>query len=232
VFSPEHHRSSNLTARGVGSTTPVPTLGFAIRDEETIGVRYVCGARTRIVCWDTDPEIFAKLKWSLGCTSLIRIPIVSARDPSLPSFLTARLLREQFARRQLLSGDVVPLDGARVLIVEDDPALCGLLERLLVAEGCAVRTASEGPEALRLVHEDPPHLIVLDLMLPWMNGIEVLATVRQQPMLSHVPVLVTTGTATSAFDLRSFGHVRVLHKPLAIESFVTTVRRMLSSSES
>jgi len=179
-----------------------------------------------------DPEIFCKLNWTSGWSSVNRLPIVGARGIAVLSFLTIPLRREQFARRRVLSGDVVPLNGARVLIVEDDPALRGLLERLLVAEGCAVRTASEGPEALRLVHEDPPQLIVLDLMLPWMNGIEVLATVRQQPMLSHVPVLVTTGTATSAFDLRSFGHVRVLHKPLAIESFVTTVRRMLSGSES
>lgn len=126
----------------------------------------------------------------------------------------------------------MPLNGARILIVEDDAALRGLLERLLVAEGCAVRTAAEGREALRLAHEDPPQLIVLDLMLPWVNGIEVLATVRQQPTLSEVPVLVTTGTATTAFDLRSFGHVRVLHKPLGIDSFVTTVRRMLSGGES
>jgi DNA-binding response OmpR family regulator len=126
----------------------------------------------------------------------------------------------------------MPLDGARVLIVEDDAALRGLLERVLVAEGCAVRTASEGPEALRLVREEPPHLIVLDLMLPWINGIEVLATVRQQPTLSEVPVLVTTGTATTAFDLRSFGRVRVLHKPVAVDAFITAVRTMLRGGDS
>src|SRR4051794_41299702 len=87
------------------------------------------------------------------------------------------------------------------------------MESLLLMEGFEVRSAVDGPQALRLIAEETPDLIVLDLMLPWMNGIEVLTTVRQQPHLLTVPVLVTTGTATTPFDLRSFNPVRVIESP-------------------
>jgi DNA-binding response OmpR family regulator len=78
--------------------------------------------------------------------------------------------------------------------------------------------------------EESPDIIVLDLMLPWVNGIEVLATVRQQPRLVGVPVLVTTGTATSAFDLRTFGPLHVMHKPLDVHNLVAVARKLLETT--
>jgi len=64
---------------------------------------------------------------------------------------------------------VVSVIGARVLIVEDDAAIRDLLERVFTRDGFAVRSASEGIEALRLAEEEPPDLLVLDLILPWTN---------------------------------------------------------------
>jgi len=115
--------------------------------------------------------------------------------------------------------------------VEDDEPLRNLIESLLLMEGFEVRSAVDGPQALRLIDEQTPDLIVLDLMLPWMNGIEVLTTLRQQPHLLTVPVLVTTGTATTPFDLRSFNPVRVMRKPLDVDTIVPTVRRLLERAE-
>jgi CheY-like chemotaxis protein len=63
-----------------------------------------------------------------------------------------------------------------------------LLEQLFQGEGFDARSAPDGPAALRLVQEETPDAIVLDLMLPWVNGIEVLATVRQQPHLAKIAV--------------------------------------------
>lgn len=117
-----------------------------------------------------------------------------------------------------------------ILVVEDDDPLRNMLESLFLMEGFEVRTASDGTQALRLVNERTPDLIVLDLMLPWVSGIEVLATVRQHPYLLNIPVLVTTGTATSAFDLRSFAPLHVMHKPLDVETIVPIVRKLLERS--
>src|SRR3954467_2451653 len=117
--------------------------------------------------------------------------------------------------------------GARVLIVEDDKTQRDLLARVFSRDGFVVSTASDGTEALRLLDDTTPDLLVLDLMLPWVNGIEILATVRRHPRLARVPVLVTTGTATSAYDLRDFGPLRVLHKPFELSSVVPTAEKLL-----
>jgi DNA-binding NtrC family response regulator len=82
------------------------------------------------------------------------------------------------------------LTGARVLIVEDDDAIRGPLERVFSRGGLIVCSAKDGKEALHLLESGAPDLIVLDLMLPWVNGIQLLTTVRQHPRLAKVPVLV------------------------------------------
>ena len=122
------------------------------------------------------------------------------------------------------------LTQTRILVVEDDDAARLMLERVFAEEGFVVRSASEGAQALRLVLEDVPDVIVLDLMLPRINGIDVLATLRQQPHLLDVPVLVTTGTATTAADLRGFGPLRVMRKPLDLDTLVPTIHKLLSKS--
>ena len=125
----------------------------------------------------------------------------------------------------------VSLTRKSILVVEDDDALRNMMETLFLMEGFDVRRASDGAEALRLVEEHTPDLIVLDLMLPWVNGIEVLAAVRRHRRLADVPVLITTGTATSAFDLRSFSPLHVMHKPLDVDAVVPIVRKLLESSQ-
>jgi CheY-like chemotaxis protein len=116
---------------------------------------------------------------------------------------------------------------ARVLVVEDNDDSRRMIEDLLLSAGFEVLTAVNGAEALRHLHHDVPDAMVLDLMLPWVNGVEVLATMREQPALARVPVLITTGTATSQSDLGAFQPVAVLRKPLAIDTIVPTLENLL-----
>ena len=122
---------------------------------------------------------------------------------------------------------MLDLTGTRVLIVEDNEAIRQMWERVLGGEGWQVRSVADGLEALRSLDEQAPDLIVLDLMLPWVNGIEVLSTIRRDPRFTTTPVVVTTGTATSAFELRDLGPVRVLRKPFSVSALISTVRRLL-----
>lgn len=123
------------------------------------------------------------------------------------------------------------LTGARVLIVEDDDGIRALFERAFSREGFAVRAVSGGDEALHLMTLERPQLIVLDLLMPFVNGIQVLAAIRQQPSLATVPVLVATGTVTSAFDLRGFGPLRVMRKPCELSRLVRAGREMLDGAK-
>jgi DNA-binding response OmpR family regulator len=123
------------------------------------------------------------------------------------------------------------VSSLRVLIVDDDEGVLDLFERAFVREEFTVRATSDSQHALALMLSDLPDLVVLDLMMPWVNGIQLLAAMRQQPSLVAVPALVVTATATSAFDLRDFGPLRVLRKPVALARLVKAARAMLAGTD-
>jgi CheY-like chemotaxis protein len=114
-----------------------------------------------------------------------------------------------------------------VLIVEDHDDSRLLLEDVLSQAGFRTLPAASGAEALRILAEEVPDIIVLDLMLPWVNGVEVLATIRGMPALVKVPVLVVTATQTTAFDLRAYRPLALMRKPLDLGKIVPTLQRML-----
>ncbi|MBI1210808.1 MAG: PleD family two-component system response regulator [Alphaproteobacteria bacterium] len=81
---------------------------------------------------------------------------------------------------------------ARVLVVDDIPANVKLLEAKLGAEYFDVVTAGSGPEALRKVEEEKPDIILLDVMMPGMDGFEVCQRIKQNPATAHLPVIMVT----------------------------------------
>ena len=85
-----------------------------------------------------------------------------------------------------------PRASEQVLIVEDDDATRELLRRLLTARGHAVTEAADGQAALDAVSTSAPSLILLDLMLPKMDGFSFLKELRQNPAWEHIPVIVVT----------------------------------------
>ena len=85
------------------------------------------------------------------------------------------------------------MDRAHVLIVEDDPSVCALLFSCLDKAGYRTSVAQSGEAALQQIEEDPPDVIVLDLNLPGMNGLDVCRAVRQDPWMSKLPLLMLTG---------------------------------------
>jgi DNA-binding response OmpR family regulator len=127
-------------------------------------------------------------------------------------------------------GPIVSLNAARVLVVEDDDDERRLVEDLLISEGFDVITAAIGAEALRMMKRMTPDLMVLDLLLPWVNGVEVLSTMRQNPLLTRVPVLVTTGSSTQEGDIAAFAPLVVLRKPLETESVIKTIHALLENN--
>jgi len=128
------------------------------------------------------------------------------------------------------AGDpLMSLNATCVLVVEDDDEQRKLVEDLLISEGFDVVTAANGAEALRMLKTMTPDLMVLDLLLPWVNGIEVLSTMRESPLLTRIPVLVTTGSSTQEGDIAAFAPLVVLRKPLETEALVKAVHTLLEN---
>ncbi len=92
---------------------------------------------------------------------------------------------------------------ARVLVVDDDPATVELLQEFLLAKGYEVLTASDGAEALRTVKAERPHLLLLDIMLPKLDGLEVLRQVKA--LDPTVGVIMVTGVNEEAIGRQAMG---------------------------
>lgn len=80
----------------------------------------------------------------------------------------------------------------RVLVVDDEPSIAGLAKVKLTNGGFEVATAFSGAEALALVASDPPDVIVLDVMMPEMDGWEVASRLKSDPETEHIPILMLT----------------------------------------
>ncbi|MCW2715054.1 MAG: DNA-binding response regulator [Frankiales bacterium] len=116
------------------------------------------------------------------------------------------------------------MSGLRVLVVEDDPSVRGLLHTLLSAEGYDVATAPDGLAGLVKAAASPPGLILLDLMMPDLGGVSVIEHLRQDPDLSAVPVLVVTGQEEAVPDIRLLvGAENVFLKPFAVSELLARV---------
>jgi DNA-binding response OmpR family regulator len=89
-------------------------------------------------------------------------------------------------------------DFRRVLIADDDPAILDLLALNLTAEGFEVLAATNGDDAWSIARNAVPDLIVLDVMMPERNGLDVLASLKSHPRTRHIPVVLLTAKATDA----------------------------------
>ncbi len=116
------------------------------------------------------------------------------------------------------------MSPVRVLVVEDDPNVRGLLQTLLVAEGYAVVTASDGMDGLGQAAASSPGLVLLDLVMPDLGGARVLERLREDPVLSQIPVIVVTGHEDALADVRaSLGADNVFLKPFAVAELLARV---------
>jgi CheY-like chemotaxis protein len=82
---------------------------------------------------------------------------------------------------------------SRILVVDDEPDQRFLLRRILERAGHEVTEANDGAAALRAVRESAPDLVVTDMMMPVMNGVELIRCLRADPATAHIPILAASG---------------------------------------
>src|SRR5256885_12337799 len=86
-----------------------------------------------------------------------------------------------------------PFAGAKILVVEDDPQAVGVLEPILVSKGYSVAVARDGIEGLEQIKAQSPDLLLCDIDMPRMNGIELCRAVKNDPQTRLTPVIMLTG---------------------------------------
>ena len=113
----------------------------------------------------------------------------------------------------------------RVLIVDDDPAVREVMAEQLGQAGYAVSEAGDGQQAMGMVEELDPHLVVIDFMMPGMTGAEVAAAVRA--IRPTQKLLLVSGYLHSQAVERAFGDVPILKKPFDDLQLTNAVRALL-----
>lgn len=111
-----------------------------------------------------------------------------------------------------------------VLVVDDDQDIRDSLRALLEDEGYRVRTACDGAEAVAAMHEEPPCFVILDLMMPVMDGWEVAGRMHDEAELASIPVCVVTATPEWA----PADAACVMRKPVDIPSLLALVHERCS----
>jgi CheY-like chemotaxis protein len=114
----------------------------------------------------------------------------------------------------------------RVLVAEDDPAIRHLLTEAFEEEGYEVRAAENGLAALDAVRRCPPSVIVLDLMMPVMDGWEFRARQLELDAAADVPVVVLSAANDLPRQGRMLGAAAVIEKPFELEAVLSTVESL------
>ncbi|MBC7670811.1 MAG: response regulator [Polaromonas sp.] len=122
---------------------------------------------------------------------------------------------------------------ARILIVDDEPNNRLLLQVMLSSDGYEIVTASAGAEALELVEQAPPDLIVLDVMMPGMDGYQVATRIKANPATRHIPVIMLTALSdrNSMIHGLNAGAEEFLTKPVVRAELSVRVKNLLRLTE-
>jgi DNA-binding response OmpR family regulator len=147
--------------------------------------------------------------------------------------------RRSAAEQTSEDNDVLTRDerAARVFVVEDEQDLQDLLRYNLSREGYVVRTASTGEEALQQIRGEPPDLVLLDLMLPGMDGLEVCRLLKSKPQTQAVPVIMLTAKGeesdvVAGLELGADDYITKPFSPRVLMARVKAVLRRGSEDES
>jgi putative two-component system response regulator len=115
-----------------------------------------------------------------------------------------------------------------VLVVDDEPSVTSFLARLLVREGYVVNTAHDGPSALTSIAEHPPDVVLLDVMVPGLDGFEVCRRLKREPGTRLMPVVLVTALSAREDRIKGLeaGADEFLTKPVDTHELLTRVRSL------
>jgi CheY-like chemotaxis protein len=127
----------------------------------------------------------------------------------------------------------IPEEGPekKILIVDDDVVTLEMLEKIFLLEGYWVAKATNGKEALFIADEFQPDLIILDIMMPIMDGTEAMEKLEKNPRTKNIPVLFLTSLISKNDELgKSATHGRFLSKPIDREKLIEEVESCIGGS--
>jgi signal transduction histidine kinase/DNA-binding response OmpR family regulator len=130
------------------------------------------------------------------------------------------------------SGSTTDAGGIRVLVVEDERTIAHVIQNILEENGCEVRVASSAEESLALLEAPPPEVALVDILLPGMNGLELLGKIKARSPDAEVVIMTSHASVETAVQAIRRGAYDYLQKPFEdIEDVWSTVRRAYERRE-
>ena len=128
----------------------------------------------------------------------------------------------------------IKIPGTRVLVVDDEPEITDIVEAFLSEAGYAVAAENSPANAVSKVNEFKPNVILLDIMMPGMDGYDVCQQIKQLPDMAHVPIIFLTGKDRADDMGRSFkvGGDMFIKKPFSCERLLEIVNIVVMSTAS
>src|SRR5512134_3171157 len=117
-----------------------------------------------------------------------------------------------------------------VLVVDDEKSLREFVRRNLEVRGYRVMTASNGVEAMAIFQNEPIHMVIMDIMMPHMDGLETTRRIREE---AHVPIIILTAMGEEAEHVRAFalGAADYLTKPFGVGELLGRVKAVLRRAD-
>src|SRR3972149_588724 len=123
--------------------------------------------------------------------------------------------------------------SAKILLADDDPAVCQFVDVILKQAGYSGGRAGDGVEAMDRVRQSPADLILLDILMPGRDGLDVLRSLRQNPETSQIPVIMLTQKAQVEDRVKGleWGADDYVPKPFVPQELLVRIRALLRRSE-
>ena len=118
----------------------------------------------------------------------------------------------------------------KILVIDDEPDYVSTLKECLEGYGYEVATALNGKEGLERLKEKVPDLIVLDLIMPVMNGFEFYKRIKTDHKLHNIPVLIVTGRSDLESSMEPVDSDEFLSKPLILEDFLARIKPLINEN--
>lgn len=161
-------------------------------------------ALSRRLCQIQGGDIIVASTEGVGSTFTVQLPVMVSTPGATPAAPTPALV---------LGPPILAPGSAPVLVIDDDPHLRDLVSRYLTGSGISVQTAADGPTGLDLARTTAPAVIILDVLLPQMDGWAVLAALKADPVVATIPVVLLTIVDNSPLGF-ALGAADYLLKPI------------------
>ena len=119
----------------------------------------------------------------------------------------------------------------RLVLADDDPNVTGVVARYLTFQGFEVRTVANGAEAVDVVLADPPDLLLIDIMMPEVDGLEAVRRIRSEASLASLPILVFSALSEKSDEVVAAGADGLITKPYNLPDLVERIRARLPSAD-